>query len=146
MSKQHPDHHDAELLLKCYDLRREETMRKSRDLMFTFLPKSYEDVMAVMTNLNHPMNAAYRQVGSYWEMVFGMVKHGIVHPDFFMENSGEGLFLYAKIEPYLEEIRKNFSPIAFQNAEWVAQNTATGKAAVERIKGFIQRMAEAAAK
>jgi hypothetical protein len=31
MSKTAPDHHDAELVLKVYDLRREPVMRESRD-------------------------------------------------------------------------------------------------------------------
>lgn len=145
MSKQHPDHHDAELMLKCYDLRREELMRKSRDTISNFYPKNYEEVVAVM-NPQHPMNAAFRQVASYWEMVFGMIKHGIVHPEFFTESNAEGLFVYTKVEPYIEQLRKDFSPYVLQNAEWVAKNTATGKAYVDRIKAYIQKMAEATAK
>lgn len=145
MSKQHPDHHDAELMLKCYDLRREELMRKSRDMVSNFYPKNYEEVVAIMKPDN-PMNAAFRQVTSYWEMVYGMVKHGVVHPEFFVETSAEGLFTYAKMEPYLEQLRKEYSPYVLQNAEWVAKNTVTGKAYVDRINVYFQKMAEAAAK
>jgi len=145
MSKQQADHHDADLMLKCYDLRREDLMRKSRDMIAKFYPKSYEEVVAVM-NPEHPMNAAFRQCTSYWEMVYGMVKHGVVHPEFFMESSAEGLFYYAKFEPYLEQIRNDYSPYALQNAEWVAKNTTTGKVIMDRIKAYFQKMADAAAK
>jgi hypothetical protein len=145
MSNQLPDHHDAELVLKCYDLRREVTMRESRSAVAKYFPSSYEDLMAIVMNPEHPLNAAFRQVGSYWEMVYGMVKHGVVHPDFFMESNIEGLFLYAKIEPFLEQIRKDLNPMAFQNAEWVVKNTNTGKMAIERLKEYVKKMAEAAA-
>jgi hypothetical protein len=64
MSKDKPDHHDAELVLKLYDLRREPVMRASRDAMLgKFWPKSYEDFVAV-TKFDHPLNAAFRQVSS----------------------------------------------------------------------------------
>ena len=42
MSKTTPDHHDAELVLKVYDLRREATTRQSRAAINgQFWPKSY---------------------------------------------------------------------------------------------------------
>jgi hypothetical protein len=126
MSKDSPDHHDAELVLRVYELRREPVMRQSRhELNATFWPRSYEEAVAIVKP-THPLNAAYRQVGSYWEMVYGMVRHGIVHADYFMESNGEGLFLYARLAPYIEQFRKEVSPVAHRNAEWVATETATG--------------------
>ena len=38
----------ADLILKLYDLRREETMRKARNWMFTFNPTSAEDIEKTM--------------------------------------------------------------------------------------------------
>lgn len=143
MSSPDANHHDADLMLKCYDLRREAVMRESRNAVAKFFPQKYEDIVAVMQP-DHPMNAAFRQVATYWEMVYSMVRHGIVHPEFFVENSAEGLFVFAKIEPYLEQIRKDFNPAALQNAEWVANNTEAGKAAMVRIKAYIQKLAQQA--
>ena len=66
-------------------------MRESRAAINQkFWPKSYDDVLA-LTKADHPLNAAYRQVGSFWEMVYGFARHGIVHPDFWLESNGEGL-------------------------------------------------------
>lgn len=144
MSNQLPDHHDAELVLKCYDLRREDTMRESRNAVAKFFPSSYEDITAIM-NFEHPLNAPLRQVSSYWEMVYGMVKHGVVNADFFMESNMEGLFLYTKVEPFLEQLRKDFSPMMFQNAEWVVKNTNIGKMGIERFRVYVKKLAEAAA-
>ena len=50
-----------------------------------------------------------------------------MNSDFFMASAGEGIFLYARMAPYLEEFRREVSPVAFQNAEWVAKNTPVGQ-------------------
>jgi hypothetical protein len=144
MPKEKPDHHDADLILKLYELRREAVMRDSRNAINgKFWPKSYEDVLAI-TKPDHPMNAAFRQVSSYWEMTYGMAKHGIIHADFLIESGGEGLFLYAKIHPYLERFRKeNSSPTAFQNAEWISTQCTEGRKRFEMIQGRVRKMAEA---
>ena len=127
MPKERPDHHDAELALRVYDMRREAVMRESRAAINQkFWPKTYDDVVA-LTKGDHPLNAAYRQVGSFWEMVYGFARHGIVHPDFWLESNGEGLFVFAKVAPYLDRIRAEISPVAFRNAEWVAKECAEGR-------------------
>ncbi len=143
MSKECPDHHDAELVLRLYDLRREAVMRESRNAINAkFWPKSYEDAVAI-TKPDHPLNAAFRQTSSYWEMVYGMAKHGIVHADYLTENNGEGLFLYAKLQPFLDRFRKEMnSPTAFQNAEWITKNCEEGKRRFETIQNRVKKMAE----
>jgi hypothetical protein len=142
MSKERPDHHDAELAIRVYELRREETLRRSRDLLNQkFWPKSYEDVLA-LTKSDNPMNQAYRQVGTYWELVYGMVKHGVVHPGYFLETNGEGFFLLAKVVPYLEQLRKDVSALAFRNAEWVAKECPEGQRLFETISARVKKLAE----
>jgi hypothetical protein len=141
MPKETPDHHDAELLLKVYDLRREAVIRQSRHaILREFWPKSWDDVQAVLRP-DHPLNAAYRQTGTYWEMVYSMVRHRIVHPAFWLENNGEGLFLYAKIELFLKELRAAGQPTAFRNAEWVAEECPEGRPVYERIKARVAQLA-----
>ena len=73
-------------------------------------------------------------------MVYGTVKHGIVNADYFMESSGEGMFLFARVAPYLEEFRREVSPVAFQNAEWVAKNTAVGQKMFAMFAARVQKM------
>jgi hypothetical protein len=141
MQKDKPDFQDAELTLRLYELRRETVMRTSRNAMFKdFWPQSYEDILAV-SDAKHPLNAAFRQVSSYWEMVYGMAKHGICHAEYLLENSGEGLFLYAKVLPYLEQFRKEVSPTAFQNAEWITTKIPAGAKRLEGIQARVKAMA-----
>ena len=142
MPKGTPDHHDAELALRVYELRRETVMRESRSAINQkFWPKSFEDIQAI-AKAEHPLNAAYRQVASFWEMVYGFAKHGIVHSDFWLESNGEGMFVFAKVAPFLDRIRTELSPTAFRNAEWIARESAEG----QRLFGmFSERVKKALA-
>jgi len=134
LTKDYPDHHDAELIIKLYELRREPVMRESRKAVNgQFWPRSFDDVLAI-TKGDHPLNSAYRQTGTYWEMVYGMVKHGVLHSEFMIESCGEGMLLFAKIEPYLAEYREHISPLAFRNAEWISRNSAGAQVALDLFR------------
>jgi hypothetical protein len=142
MSSEKPDYHDADLMLRVYDMRREAKTREARDkLNGQFWPKSYEDVKAVQ-QFDHPLNAAWRQLTGYWEMVYGLARNGIVNADYLAETNGEGLFFFAKVAPYLEQIRRDTTPTMFQSVEWVAKNSATGKKMLERIQGVVKTRTE----
>ena len=134
LRKEYPDHHDAELVLKLYDLRREAVMRESRAAIHSrFRPANTDEAVAILKQ-DHPLNAALRQVVGYWEMVYGMMKWGVLHPDFALESTGEGMVLYAKMEPYLVEVRAQKTGVQFNNAEWVAAHTDAGKKLMERLR------------
>ncbi len=139
MMKDAPDHLDADLILKLYDLRREESLRAAREkLTSEFWPKNAKEAVAVTAH-EHPLNRTYRQVSTYWEMVYRMARHGIIHGDFLVENNGEGLLLYAKVEPYLAEIRAATSPRSFQNAEWVAKEVPMGRTIAEHMRARVKK-------
>lgn len=142
MSKEAPDHEDAALVFRAYELRREPVMRESRNAINGFWPRSYEEWKEI-TKTGHPLNAPYRQVATYWEMVYGIVKHRIVNSDYFMESNGEGLLLFAKVAPHLDRIRAEISPIAFRNAEWVAKETREGQRLFAIFEGRVKAMEEA---
>jgi hypothetical protein len=63
-----------------------------------------------------------------------MVKWGILHPDFALESCGEGMVLFAKVEPWLEQVRAQETGVQFVNAEWVATQTEAGKRLMERLR------------
>ena len=112
-------------------------MRESRDAINAeFWPKDADEAVAVLSP-DHPLNRAYRQTSTYWEMVYGMAKHGIVHTDYLLENTGEGMLLYAKLEPYLEPLRAASHPRVLQNAEWIARSGELADAVLERFRAVI---------
>jgi hypothetical protein len=139
-----PDFHDADLILRLYDMRREEVLRAARKSVIAgFTPTSLESCLSITTP-DHPLNEAFRQVSTYWEMVYGMAKHGIVHADYLMESSGEGILIYSRVEPWLTELREKSGPFAFANAEWVANHCERGKLVAARFRARQQAAMEAA--
>lgn len=106
MNNEIATHHDAELILKLYDLRREELLRKARRwLTFEFNPKSAEEFLAVAQNSGTQENAYFRQVVSYWEMAGSMVLRGAINADLFFDSNGEGLYIFAKFHAFHDEYR-----------------------------------------
>ncbi len=137
--KTKPDHHDAELILKIYDLRREPVMRESRDAINAkFWPKNEAEALAILQP-DHELNRAYRQASTYWEMVYGLAKNEVVHTELLLESNGEGLFLFARLEPYLGKLREQTSPRALRNAEWIAGSCDLAKAIMTTFRGRIQK-------
>jgi hypothetical protein len=131
---------DAELILRLYELRRDPTMRQARiDVQGRFVPRSFEDVQAV-TKPDHALNTAYRMVSSYWEMAASFVKHKALDLELFSENCAEGLFLFAKVEPFLERIRKEVSATAYLNLEHVVRESAAARARLETFRKRVAAM------
>ena len=137
-----PDHADAELILKLYDLRREPELRKARNWwLVTFWPENADDVMKYATALGTPENNWLRQVTGYWEMAASFVVHGVINADLFLEGacSGEMFFLFAKVHPFLKELRDKLNaPGMFGNVEKVITSTKNGR---ERLKAMEERHA-----
>jgi hypothetical protein len=96
-------HHDAELILKLYELRREPVMREARNWFFTFNPQSPSDFLDTVTS---DKSGYYRMVISYWDMAASFVNNGAIDAQMFNDANGEHLFVYAKIEPFLEDLRR----------------------------------------
>ena len=126
-----PNHHDADLVLKLYELRRETVMRQNRSLILKELWPRNATEMTDVIKADHPLNVAYRQVTTYWEMAYAFCKHGALSPDLLLDSSAEGMFLYARIEPYLAEVRTVGNPRNFRATEWIATQTAIGKDIME---------------
>src|SRR5215470_13473865 len=100
MSKQE----EAGLILKLYDLRREDTMRKARDWYFRdFNPQSMADFNATLYG-DH--SGHLRMVVSYWDMAAAMVNSGAIGLELFNETNGEQIGVFSKVEPILGEIRQ----------------------------------------
>jgi hypothetical protein len=98
---------DAELILRLYELRREETLRAARRFMvFDFHPKNLEDLRAVSRDTKAPKNVYWRQAISFWEMAASLVLRGALDADLFLDSSVEGIRLYAKFHHFHAETEK----------------------------------------
>jgi hypothetical protein len=128
--------HDAQLILKLYDLRREAEMRKARN-WFTveFWPQTAEEFIKVANSFPSQENAWLRQVGGYWDMAASFVVHGALNEELFLQPgcSGEMFFIFGKIHPFSRNFREKINnPEAFANIEKVATGSKTARKRLER--------------
>lgn len=131
----------ADLILKLYDLRREATMRKARDWMFSFNPSSAEDYMKTM--MDPEVGGYVRMVSSYWDMAAAMVNHGAIDADLFNETNGEHMLVFAKIEPFLPQLREIFQePKAFQHLEKVILDQPNGAEKLKKTQEWLKSISE----
>jgi hypothetical protein len=116
---------EAGLILKLYELRREETMRKARDWYFReFNPQSMADVSAAMFGEH---SGHLRMVVTYWDMAAALVNRGAVSLELFNDANGEHIGTFAKMEPLLGEIRKMLGPQFAMHLEKLIDATPDGR-------------------
>jgi len=131
----------AELILKLYDLRREETMRKARNWMFGFNPTSAEDVGKTM--MDPEVGGYLRMVLSYWDMAAALVNHGAIDADMFCDTNGEYIGVYAKLQPFIEDLRKQWEmPEAFAHLEKLVMDRPNGAERVKRTQEWMKQVQE----
>jgi hypothetical protein len=112
---------DANLLLRLYELRREETMRKARQWFFSFSPNQPEQLRKI-ADRGSQENAYFRMVASYWDMAASFVTSGVLNEELFLQNNGELLFVWEKSRAAIEQSRALMkNPNYMKNLETVAQ-------------------------
>jgi hypothetical protein len=139
MSKQE----EAGLILKLYELRREETMRKARDWYFRdFNPDSLADFSAAMFSEH---SGHLRMVVSYWDMAAALVNNGAIGLELFNDSNGEHIAIFSKIEPLRGEIRAAYAPQFAASLEKLIDATPDGRKRVrenrERMKAIRAQLA-----
>jgi hypothetical protein len=133
-------HHDAELILKLYDLRREKTMREARNWFFMFNPQSPKDFADVLTS---DKSGLYRMVVSYWDMACSFVNNGAIDAQMFNDANGEHIFVYAKMEPFLEALRaETGNPEYLAHLEKVVKGIPNYETRIVAVRERIQKIGE----
>jgi hypothetical protein len=140
-----PTYDDAVLVLKLYELRREERLRAAREWFGTrFFPQAYDEARAVALGIGIE-NAHWRMVTSYWDMAASFVARGVLHPELFFDSGGEALFVWAKVEPFIAQLREETqAPRLLANLEkaiamvpWAAERVQTIRG---RLPGLRDRL------
>ena len=134
----------ADLIMRLYDLRREATMRDARNWFMSFMPTNGQDIMQVM--VDPKTSGFYRMVVSYWEMAASFVNRGAIDREMFLENNGEALTVFAKIEPHVEEVRTLIgNPNYAKNLETLALSLPDAEENLARRREMVKQMIEARA-
>ena len=147
MSRQ-ADAEDAQIIMKLYDLRRESEMRKARQWYAGWWPSSADDVLKVVNAAGSQENAWFRQVNGYWDMAASFVLRGVVNEELFFDNANEMWFVFAKLQPFLQEVREKANiPQGFMRVEQVITRTQEGRDRMQmmtkRAESIRARMAKA---
>ncbi len=147
--REHPDHHDAELMLRLYDLRREPKLREARDwFILQFRADSADDYLQRYL-FGSKESEFVRMVISYWDMAGSIVNHGLIKEEFFFENTSEFWAVWQKVKGVTPALREKFKdPHLWENLQTLAEKyekwvTARSPGALEmrreRFKHLIAR-------
>jgi hypothetical protein len=139
-----PAYDDANLLLRLYELRREETMRKARQWLASFSATNPEHIQK-LADRGSQENAYFRMVTSYWDMAASFVTSGVLNEELFLQSNGELLFVWEKSRPAIEQARTVMkNPAYMKNLETVAQ-AAIRRMGQEAYESWSAMVREAAA-
>jgi hypothetical protein len=112
---------DVNLILRLYELRREEKMRLARNwFVGHFKVKSMSDFQELCPP-GSDANAFARQVTSYWDMVASFVTAGVLSEELLFQSARELLLAWMRVQPIVQEARAAFKdPGYLKNLETVA--------------------------
>ena len=134
----------ADLILRLYELRREDVMREARSYIGDdFLPASADELVQIVTAGNKHSNFVL-QVYGYWDMVAAFVHNGALTPTLVYDTCQEMYFQYAKIQPYLAEFRQKMNlPEWMINIERLIEGSDSGRERIATMRKNLAAIAEA---
>ena len=122
---QKPTYDDANLILRLYEMRREDRMRKAR-AWFTAncKAKTYEELIKVAPG-GSDENASVRMVTSYWDLVSSFMTSGVLNKELFFQSGRELLLVWERVRDYLPSMREAYKdPSYLRNLEIVGDEFA----------------------
>ncbi len=121
-------HDDVSLILRLFELRREETMRKARAWFVGHYYAATPDEHARLCPPGSQEDAYFRMVTSYWEMAASFVTSGALNRELFLESGNELILVWDRVRDLITAQRQIMSPLYLRNLEQVAQ------AGIERME------------
>jgi hypothetical protein len=114
---------DVRLVLRLYELRREDRLRKARAWFAQSFKVRTLDEFNRLCPAGSDENAYFRMVVTYWEMTSSFITSGVLNQNLFFQSGRELLFVWERLRDVLPQIRESFKdPAAYRNLETVAQS------------------------
>jgi len=138
-----PTYDDANLILRLYDMRREERMRQAR-AWFTAKckVKNYDELMK-LAPAGTDDNASFRMVVSYWDLVASFITSGVLNQELFFQSGRELLLVWERVRDLLPSVRESYKdPNYLRHLEAVGNDYAAyfkGQSA-EAYEAFLKRV------
>jgi hypothetical protein len=103
-----PTYDDAYMILRLYEMRREERLRKAR-AWFTanFKVKSFDE-LTKLAPAGSDENASYRMVITYWDMAASFITNGVLDKELFFQSNRELLLVWERFKGVLPEVRERY--------------------------------------
>jgi hypothetical protein len=138
-----PTYEDVNLILRLYEMRREEKMRAARAWFSSSFKIKTLAEYGQLCPVGSEMNAFARQVITYWDMVASFVNAGVLSQELFFESGRELLFVWTRVESLVGEWRTAYQdPSYLKNLETVGTAFAerTKKLSAEGYENFVKRV------
>ena len=139
-----PTYDDASLVLRLYDMRREERMRKARGwFVANFKGVTSIEQFQKLCGPGTDENASFRMVSTYWDMAASFVTSGVLNEALFYESGRELLLVWERTRDYVSAFRQtNNDSTYLRNLETVGNAFANRykKAAPEGYEAFVKRV------
>jgi hypothetical protein len=131
---------DALVILKLYEMRSESLMRTARAWFFTeFNPTSGKGIVALLQS-GEKSSAFYRMVASHWEVAAALVNNGGIDEKIFLEANTEHLVVFAKLQPFINEIRETIGePDYLANLEQLVMRAPNVEKKLENRRRLLER-------
>ena len=135
---------DSLVILKLYEIRGEALMREARRWFFTeFAPQGGKEIVALLLS-GEKHSAYYRMVTSHWEVAASLVNNGGVDEQLFLGANTEHLVVFAKLQPFIEEIRETIGePDYLAHLERLVMKVPNIERKLENRRRLIERWAKA---
>lgn len=122
---------DANLILRLYELRRDEALRKARAWFVGQFKATTAEEMIQKYPFGSQENTNIRMVVSYWDMACLFITAGILNQELFFESNGEMLIVWEKLRPVIDALRQlTRNPKAWSHLEKI------GNAYIEHMKSW----------
>ncbi|MEJ7607741.1 MAG: hypothetical protein WKF37_16075 [Bryobacteraceae bacterium] len=81
-----------------------------------------------------------RMVTTYWDMAASLVNHGAISLDMFNDTNGEHFAVYAKMQPFLSDLRTAYGPQLMANLEKLLDATPKSKERLAMVQERLKMM------
>ena len=138
-----PTYDDANLILRLYEMRRDDRMRRARTWFTSqFKVKTWEELQKLAPG-GSDENASYRMVVTYWDMVASFITTGVLHKELFFQSGRELLLVWERMRDVLPEVRQQYKdPNFWPHIETVGNEFAEyfKKRSPEGYEAFLKRV------
>jgi hypothetical protein len=139
---------DANLILRLYELRRDEKLREARSWFAqNFSATTFEDLQRIAP-MGSQENAYVRMVVSYWEMAASFITAGVLNQDLFFQSTGELLVVWERLRELLPAFRQatkdpqawaNIEQVGTEYAKWMEAKSPEAYAAFQAMVRGIRK-------